>query len=281
MRRIIINADDLGLCPSVNTAIFDVFRAGNLSSATLMVNMPGTLDAVRRSKDHPGLAVGLHFCITEGRSLVGPSSLTDARSVFRDRGSLLKGTLTGKVRKADIRAELEAQLARMAELGMRPTHLDSHQHVHMIPGVFEAIRPVLERMGSPIRVVAPPAGTMASSMTRPVKALKQWVNTRFAKHIKGRTGSPMNDVLVSIHDLESSGPYDARTYVDLVERTPPDSVVEVMVHPYILGPDVLELYADVLPVKQPFLQRCAEEYKALTGPPVFGSTALFDFSDLR
>ena len=80
-RRLIINADDLGLSPSVNTAIFDVFRAGNLTSATLMVDMPGAQDAVERLKDHPGLAVGLHF---EGTRCLERN--LDMIAVFRELG---------------------------------------------------------------------------------------------------------------------------------------------------------------------------------------------------
>lgn len=279
-RRIIVNADDLGLCPSVNTAIFDVFRAGNLSSATLMVNMPGTEDAVERKTDFPGLAVGLHFCITEGMALTGASSLTGPDGRFVDRGTIFKRSLLGRLRSADVRAELLAQLVRMDELGVVPTHVDSHQHVHMTPGVFDAMLPVLRDRGLPVRAVAPPAGTVGASLGNPTKALKQWLNVRFAKRVHNRAHVPTNDVLVSIHDLDNKGPYDATTYKELVERAPASSVVEVMVHPYILGEDVLAMYAAVMPQKLPFLERCRAEHEALSGLPVFNKGEIITFADL-
>lgn len=275
-----MNADDLGLSPSVNTAIFDVFRAGNLSSATLMVNMPGSQDAAARAPNHPGLGIGLHFCLTEGHAVAGPSSLTGPDGVFMDRTTLTKRVFQGRVSARDVQHELEAQLDRMRALGVTPTHVDSHQHVHMVPRVFEAMVPVLRAAGVAVRLVDPPRGAVRASLGRPKKAIKQWMNQRFAAVDRARFSGRTNDVLVSIHDLDSAGPYDAGTYAGLLAATRPTDVVEVMVHPYILGEDVLALYADVMDAKRPFLERCAAEYAALAGAPLFGDARLIDFGAL-
>lgn len=279
-RTLIVNADDLGLSPSVNTAIFDVFRAGNLSSATLMVNMPGTTDAVERAREHPGLGIGLHFCLTEGRAVAGPSSLTRPDGAFMDRTTLTKRTLRGDVAASDVRRELEAQLDRMHGLGVRATHVDGHQHVHMLPRLFQAMVPVLRDKGLPVRMVDPPRGALRASWGRPKKAIKQWMNRRFAAADRARFQGRTNDKLVSIHDLDHAGPYDASTYAGLLAATREQEVVEVMVHPYILGADVWALYAGEEEAKRPFLQRCAAEHAALSQGPIFGDAALIHFSDL-
>lgn len=117
-------------------------------------------------------------------------------------------------------------------------------------------------------------------MGQPTKALKQWLNARFAKRLHGKADVPTNDVLVSIHDLESKGPYDAAVYKELVERSPTSAVVEVMVHPYILAEDVLSMYAEVMHHKRPFLERCEAEHEALAGMPVFDMVELITFADL-
>ncbi|MCB0792718.1 MAG: ChbG/HpnK family deacetylase [Flavobacteriales bacterium] len=268
-RRVIVNADDLGLCPSVNTAIYTAFRAGNLSSATLMVNMPGTADAAARSSEAPGLAIGLHFCLTEGASLTGPSSLTDAEGNFRDRSTLVRRVAQGRIDAGDVHLELEAQLARMRGFGIRPSHVDSHQHVHMVPPIFAAMLQVLHREDLPVRIVDPPEGAVARAISRPRKAIKQWMNARFARIDRARFRGRSNDVLVSVHDLGSPGPYDRSTYRELITATLPDQVVELMVHPYIMGEDVRDLYAAVWDSKGPFIDRCLAEYEVLSGPPVF------------
>ena len=61
MQKLIVNADDFGLCSSVNKAIIDCHLAGNINSTTLMVNMPGSIEAVELAKQHPKLGIGLHF----------------------------------------------------------------------------------------------------------------------------------------------------------------------------------------------------------------------------
>ncbi len=275
--KIIVNADDLGLCPSVNAAIFEVFRAGNLGSATLMVNMPGTADAVEGAKVHSALAIGLHFCITEGKAVAGPSSLTDPQGRFMSRSELVKALLRRRVHARDVQHELAAQLARMKEFGIMPTHVDSHQHVHMLPTVLSGMLPVLEPAGLAMRLVDPPAATVRGSWSRPSKAMKQWLNKRLALQARGRTGLRTNDLLVSVHDLDHGGPYDATTYAGLLQGIPDDTVVEVMVHPYILGEDVLALYAETMEAKRPFLQRCVSEYEALRGAPVFKDSLQVDY----
>lgn len=279
MRSIIVNADDLGLCPSVNTAIFEVFRAGNLSSATFMVDMPGTADAVERLPEHPGLAVGLHFNLTEGWALTGPSSITWPDGRRPDRGTLVRWVYRGRVDPFDVRRECEAQLARMDELGLRPTHVDSHQHVHMVPPLFQAIGPVLEAHALPVRMVDPPRSAISDAAKRPRKALKQWINRRFAAIDRTRFAGPCNDALVSIFDLDHRGPYDAATYARLIEQVPEGELVEVMVHPYRLGDDVMGLYASEIERKRPFLERCAAEHAALSHTPVFGAMRLTTYGE--
>jgi len=280
VRNIIVNADDLGLSPSVNTAIFEVFRAGNLNSATVMANMPGTADAVERLAVHKGLAVGLHFCLTEGYALTGISSITDHDGGFMDRGTLWKAVLRGRVRADDIRDEFEAQWQRMTSAGVGMTHVDSHQHVLMFPPVFKALVPVLERLRLPVRVVEPPWRTVTADLVRPLRAAKQLMNVAFARMDRRLYSGPSNRQLVSVHDLAHTGPYSSATYLGLLERTSPEGVVEVMIHPYILGEDVLDLYRPVLDTKMPFLQRCVAEHAVLSQAPVFKEHHMVTFADL-
>ncbi|MBK8339199.1 MAG: ChbG/HpnK family deacetylase [Flavobacteriales bacterium] len=279
-QRIIVNADDLGLAPSVNDAIFEVFRAGNLNSATLMVAMPGTADAVERLKDHPGLAVGLHFTLTEGRALTGPSSLTDGAGMFGPRKDLAMRAMRGQVKSADLRREFEAQLDRAEALGVSLTHSDSHQHVMMLPAVFDAVAPVIAERRLGVRLVHPPARMVLGAWARPVKLLKQALNLRNARRHRSRHALRTNDSLVSIHDLNSPGPYTAGTYQALLATTNAQEVVEVMVHPYRVDDALRAMYASTLGTKEPFFQRCIAEYEALRHGPVFGDRTMINFAQL-
>jgi len=67
--RMIINADDFGLCEGVNKAVAEAHNNGVLTSATIMANMPGLDEAVEIAKSTPRLGVGVHLNLTEGPSL--------------------------------------------------------------------------------------------------------------------------------------------------------------------------------------------------------------------
>ena len=118
-----------------------------------MVNTPGTVEAVGLAEANQGLGVGLHFNLTEGRPLTDVPSLVDAQGNFLLRGSLLRRSALGRIDPAEVAGELEAQLDRFSELGLNPTHLDSHEHVHMAPPLFRAMEPVLRDRVSALRVV--------------------------------------------------------------------------------------------------------------------------------
>ena len=128
-RCVIFNADDFGYSRGINRGIAEAHDAGVVTAATLVVNGRAAEEAVRLARARPGLSVGLHVNFTnEAQRLVD----------LEDREAC--------------RAELRAQYARFLELvGQKPTHLDSHQHVHrhhMRRGLFEELS---DEEGLPLR----------------------------------------------------------------------------------------------------------------------------------
>src|ERR1035438_1607574 len=85
VRRLIVNADDFGLSPSVNEAVIRAHREGILTSASLMVNEPGFDEAVKLAKENPGMGVGLHLSLLCAHSALSPEKipgLVNARGEF-------------------------------------------------------------------------------------------------------------------------------------------------------------------------------------------------------
>ena len=103
-----MNADDFGLCGDVTRGILDAHRNGQVSSTTLMVNTPGTEEAVEAAAEHPDLGIGLHFNLTEGRPLTTVPSLVDADGQFLLRGELLRRTFRRRIDPDDVTRELDA-----------------------------------------------------------------------------------------------------------------------------------------------------------------------------
>ncbi|WP_337033800.1 carbohydrate deacetylase [Paenibacillus illinoisensis] len=129
MKWLIINADDFGLSESINRGIEEAYRAGSLSSATLMVNMPGFQDAVRRAHALPQLGVGLHFNLTYGRPISDPNHVP---SLVKPDGTFSGLPTISSWNEWEIELELAAQWKRFVAAGLRPTHLDSHHHLHLM-----------------------------------------------------------------------------------------------------------------------------------------------------
>ncbi len=107
-RYVIFNADDFGYSHGINRGIVEGHERGVITSATLVVNGMASVEAARLARAHPALAVGLHVNFTNE---------ADRLLDLEDRDAC--------------RAELRGQYARFCDLmGEKPTHLDSHQHVH-------------------------------------------------------------------------------------------------------------------------------------------------------
>ena len=141
-KRLIVNADDLGLSPGVNRGILEAHLRGVVSSSTLMVNMPSALSGAALVRaEAPRLGLGLHLNLSHGRPLLPPEEVpslvrADGRFVSVSRGLASARCWHPK----EVRAELEAQLARFGELtGGLPDHLDSHQLVGSFSSVCREV----------------------------------------------------------------------------------------------------------------------------------------------
>lgn len=272
VRRLIVNADDFGLAGSVSTGIIDVYQAGQLSSTTLMVNMPGTEEAVDLAERHPGLGVGLHFNLTEGRPLTDARSLVDTDGEFLLRGELIRRSVRGRVEADEITRELTAQLDRFVSFGLTPTHLDSHQHVHMVPTVFRAMASVLSERIPALRVVVPAGHHTARPQpaTMAVNALLRLCAASIRRRFPGRT----NDRFVSLHQLGTSQPWNKDAYRSLIDSVPSQGVTELMVHPFAEADDLALRYADdpIRDVRMAFIAMCRTEHRILTETGVFDGT---------
>lgn len=134
--RLVVNADDFGIDESVNRGIVQAHREGIVTAASLMAVGRAYDHAVALSRQTPALDLGVHLTLVAESPLLGHSSLTVENGRFpADAGALLRRLLGGKIRMEDIRREWAAQIERILDHGIRPTHLDSHQHVHALPGI--------------------------------------------------------------------------------------------------------------------------------------------------
>ena len=137
--RLIVNADDFGMTEAVNQGIVDAHDRGIVTSASLMATGAAFEHAVALAKTRPNLAVGVHLTLTEQRPLTGTAaaaSLVGPDGKFPPHLVQFAGRyLRGKVALAQVRAELDAQIRKVRAGGIAVSHLDGHQHVHVLPGI--------------------------------------------------------------------------------------------------------------------------------------------------
>ena len=148
MKHLIVNADDFGYTRGVNRGIVEGFQRGIVTSTSLMANGAAFDDAVALVKAHPDLDVGCHINLVEGTP-VSPRSHaarllgTDER--FHNLSGLVARLASGYIRAADLDRECSAQIERLLQAGIQPSHLDSHKHTHLHPQVAAAVARAAKR----------------------------------------------------------------------------------------------------------------------------------------
>jgi predicted glycoside hydrolase/deacetylase ChbG (UPF0249 family) len=131
-KLLIVHTDDVGFAHSVNAATIRGFESGLVNSASMMVPCPWFPEIAAYAKSHPEADLGLHLTLTSERTFyrwgpVAPKdkvpSLLDAHGYFHQNWAETT-VIDPKEAELEIRAQIEKALA----MGMRPTHLDSHQY---------------------------------------------------------------------------------------------------------------------------------------------------------
>jgi predicted glycoside hydrolase/deacetylase ChbG (UPF0249 family) len=139
MITLIVNADDFGLTEGINRGIIDGFKDGIITSASLIPTMPAFEHAVKLAKENPDLDIGVHLSLTVGK----PCSNSNRLSSICLQGEFMRSYLgvitnicTNRVGTEDIKNEMSRQIRKVQGVGLRVSHIDSHQHIHMVPHIF-------------------------------------------------------------------------------------------------------------------------------------------------
>lgn len=158
LRYIIINADDFGRHAEINRAVEEGLVHGCLRSATVMPGGAAFAGAIDIARRHEELGLGVHFTLVDGHPILPPEeipSLVGSEGDFLpDHTALLKRYLKGGVNLEEVRRELAAQLQKIEATGIPISHVDSHQHMHTLPGIIDIVLDLAARAG--IRAVRTP-----------------------------------------------------------------------------------------------------------------------------
>jgi len=242
-RYLTIIADDFGIGPATSQGILDLAARRRVNGAVVLVNSPYVEAAIRawRQAGMP-LELGWHPCLTLDRpvlpahrvpSLVGP----DGR--FRPLAGFVARLLTGRIKDAEIAAELAAQYRRFHDLlGHPPVFVNTHHHIQVFPPVGTLLLELLRREGPPpyMRKIREPWRMLLRVPgARKKRTLLSILGRRFARQQEA-AGLPGNDWLLGITDPRYLN--DQKFFVRWVRRTP-GRVIELTCHPGHLDPSLI------------------------------------------
>jgi chitin disaccharide deacetylase len=213
-RILVVNADDFGFTRDVNAGIVEAHTRGILTATTLMATGPAFDDALRLARAHPTLDVGCHLVLVQGPGL--PDTIPQLIAALA-------------LRRINPYSVLRSQVERILDAGVRPLHLDTHKHSHLLPPVLEAVARLAEEYRIPwVRrpFDLPLAGGSAPLSVRAVNAGVSSVRRHFHRKLAAH-GCRTTDHFAG---FQITGRFRAPELAALL-RALPGGITEFMCHP--------------------------------------------------
>jgi chitin disaccharide deacetylase len=162
----IVTADDVGLHEGMNAGAVTAHHHGIVTACSVVANGRALMHAVELLKDCPRLSAGAHLTLVEEKPL---SSEAEVRSLVGSDGrfhsdfrAFAARYALGRIRISEVERELRAQIDLLTGSGLGLTHLNGHQHLHVLPRIFDLVLRLADEYGIGyvrIPTASVPAGT--------------------------------------------------------------------------------------------------------------------------
>jgi predicted glycoside hydrolase/deacetylase ChbG (UPF0249 family) len=250
LRNLIVNADDLGWTEGVNRGIAEAHRNGIVTSASLLANGAAFQSGVELARTTPALGVGVHLNLSDGapvaeRELV--TTLLNARGELEGKPeSLLLRLARRSVLLNEIEQEWDAQIQKVRDVGIEPTHLDGHRHVQMLPGLFEIALRLAKRHGIAAVRISHEESSLRAALSSGAKqkgtvVMRQGVQARGLKMLARDAREQAERAGIAAADyfcgIAQTGELTREGVARLLEILP-DGTTELMCHPGYLDADL-------------------------------------------
>ena len=231
---IFIVADDLGIDSAVNEGIFFALKNGLIDGASLMANGEAFDDAIQRLKDLPRANIGNHLVLVEEKSLSGIKLPKNHKTFF-------VRYVLGLIKNDEVERELEAQIQKILEKGIKPQFINSHQHLHLLPGIMEITISLAKKYGIPyVRIVKEPLGSKGGLARKAQLVFLNFLSWMAKKKI-ARAGLGCNDYFVGFINAGNFSLNDLASAMKL-QKKHPDKFIELGCHPGFESPELTDKY---------------------------------------
>ena len=255
MIKVVVNADDLGLHPRIDEGILRAHAEGVVTSATVLATGRNVSEAVARARAQR-LPMGVHLCLTTHLKPAAPAAavrwLAPGGRFRKDWREFAAAWLGQLIPAEEVMLELRAQLELVRSLGVEVDHLDTHQHLHLLPGMRRWVEALAVEQGLPLRW--PAERPSLRWLFRPAAAAKAALLTSMAR-ARG-DGSARR---IRSHGAFDSGALDEKALIRLLKRLG-DGDHEIVCHP--------GLAPGVVPEDPDWRYRWETEFAAVCSPRV-------------
>lgn len=241
VRRLIVNADDLGLTPGVNRAIAECCRYGVVTSTTLMANGAAFADALSAVRQLASTGVGCHIGLVDGRPLLPPARIPTliaggAGAFYPSIASFARAAVRGRIREDHVEAEAMAQMRRLQSAGINLSHFDAHKHAHMFPAILAPLLHAARNCGiAAVRNPFEPRRPLPlSSLLGRAKLWKRWAEVKLLRAWAGQFRRAVCQAGLATTDgtvgIAVTGLLDAALFAVIIAALP-DGTWELCCHP--------------------------------------------------
>lgn len=247
MTRLILSADDAGLAAGLSSRIASLLGSGCLTATSLLACAPAFDEAVEALRAAGVAEAGVHLCVVGGETPLSPlstvPSLAPGGRFPRSWAVVAARVASGQVRLAQVEREWEAQLAAVRDAGFRVTHLDSHQHLHLLPALLPLALALARRFDVPF-VRAPRADDPAAvgAPVGPAGRARARLISLFGASARRRIASASLPDPPRVLGLAEAGRMTISRWTSLVSALPDSGTFEVVLHPGTDDPDTRARY---------------------------------------
>jgi predicted glycoside hydrolase/deacetylase ChbG (UPF0249 family) len=243
VKNLIVNADDFAWTVGVTRGISEAHQKGLVTSTSLLANGAAFDCSVALAKHSPTLGIGVHLNLTNGPPSAPKGRVKNlvnaAGNLEGSPESLLLRLASGTISLAEIELEWHAQIQKIRDAGVQPTHLDGHKHVQMLPGLFEIALRLAKRHAIPAIRVSHEASPLRTALSagadqKTSVVMKQGVQARGlkflardAREMAERAGIATADYFCGI---AQTGELTREGITRLIKALP-EGTTELMCHP--------------------------------------------------
>ena len=235
LKRLVVTADDVGLHPAMTAGALRAHDEGIVTAVSVAAVGSDLAGAAAALKARPGLACGIHLVLVGERPLSPPREVA---SLLARGGGFHAGFRAfaaryarGAIVLAEVEREWRRQIEAILELGLQPLHLNTHQHLHALPRLYELAARLARDYSVPwLRLPIDPAVRGFGRRALEIRVLNRLARLARAAHRRSTSGArPVPSTLTRTAGIQHAGHLTVERLLAIIRNI--DSPTELVCHP--------------------------------------------------